>query len=324
MAVTHFSQLTVGGVPFPGTDPFLTRGNVYYVDPASGSDGNSGTSTDSPYVTLAQAYSQCVSGRGDVVVLLSALSAGTMAVAAAIDWAKDNTHLVGNCAQVPYNKAAKITQAAALHAATFFTVSGNNCKFYNIEWLQDDSTNQDNFALKVTGSQNYFFNCHIAGMAHATPAIRAGSRSLALIGPGGFNMFENCTVGVTNVVTAGANSQLALTAASPNNLFRNCIFVSYHTAAGGDAATFVLSGSGGMAGYLIFDSCTFFNMKSSTSGRALTAAFALDAASGGDVQLKNCTTIGCTDVIAGTPTNIWVSDAPPAAATSGLSVNPTA
>ena len=44
----------IGGIPLTGT--------WYFVNPAAGSDGNEGTSPESPFATIYQAYNKCVAG----------------------------------------------------------------------------------------------------------------------------------------------------------------------------------------------------------------------------------------------------------------------
>src|SRR3990167_6802354 len=72
-------------------------GNIYYVDPGTGSDtANGGTSRDDALATVTAAYAKLTADQDDVVVICGSSSTGRTSEAAVITWAKRRTHIVGN------------------------------------------------------------------------------------------------------------------------------------------------------------------------------------------------------------------------------------
>jgi len=327
MSATHLSgPLYVGGVPVL-TGGLLSVGNSWFVDPVNGADGNSGAA-DSPFQTLLQAYNVAADSNDDVIYLKSydGTTTGTARIASAFTWAKNNLHLVGICAPISVYKRARIAETSGAAIANLFTISGSNCGFYNLHWFHGNATDQAEIAVKITGQRNYFNNCHMIGIGSDTAAARTDCRSVS-INPTttgqGEHTFDYCVIGTDTVDITAATSQMDVKNGSPRNTFRECVFLSWHTGAGGDGTTFVSVGSGGMDRFLIFDRCRFLNAKSS-SGRAMTVAATVNASAGGDVLFTYSTVVGCTDIVAGNPTNVWVDGAAPTAGTSDLAVNYTA
>ena len=72
--------------------------------------------------------------------------------------------------------------------------------------------------------------------------------------------------------------------------------------------------------YALFDRCTFFNAVDSTA-TAMTVAATVNAAAGGSVILKECTSVGATVYASTGP--IYVMGSVPTGLTSGLAVKAT-
>ena len=53
-----------------GAGELFTTGNIWYVDSASGSDGNAGKDPDFPYATIDTAVEAAVANNGDIIVLM--------------------------------------------------------------------------------------------------------------------------------------------------------------------------------------------------------------------------------------------------------------
>lgn len=95
MAYTNFPDgITSMGVPAVGNSIPTTSGNYYFVDSATGSNGNEGTSMGSPLGTVAFAVTKCVAGNGDVIVVLPGHTE-TVASATALPLDKAGVSIVG-------------------------------------------------------------------------------------------------------------------------------------------------------------------------------------------------------------------------------------
>lgn len=205
-----------------------TTGNVYYLDPVNGYNGNNGLSPTSAVQSLAAGYALLASGKNDVLVLISnGASSGSARLSAGFTWAKDAAHLVGVCSPVPISQRARIAPTSAITAfANFFTVSGNGCVFANLQFFQGFNVGvAAEICLTVTGSRNAFVNCHIAGMGDAVSAGDAASRSLLISGGGQENYFNHCTIGLDTVPRTLANASVEISGGGPRNVFEECFFL---------------------------------------------------------------------------------------------------
>lgn len=301
-------------------------GKVFFLDPANGSDTNDGLTSTTALDTLTAAYAKCTSGKNDVIVLMGdGATTGTARVNAAFTWSKNATHLFGYASPVMISQRARIAPTSTTTAFTpFFTISGNGCVFQNIQWFHGfDTGTTSQINMVLTGSRNFFVNCHIAGMGDAASAQSAGSRSLKIGSSGsGENVFQNCTVGIDTVTRTAANASVEFTAATTRNIFKGCVFPFMTSAA--TPLGFIGTGSGNMDRFQLFDNCVFINAIKSTS-TTMTALGTLAASSGGLVLFKQCVLVGITDYgsDATTLAQLYIDGLTGAAATSGIAVNPS-
>jgi len=261
--------------------PIGPSSNVYFVDPANGDDDNKGTSRKTPLKTIATAYGKCTAGQNDVVALIGTTSGATLS--AALDWAKDYTHLVGLCAPVRTAQRARIFQLSTLTGASpLLTVSADGCIFKDFYIFQgvDDDTSLIN--VSVTGARNYFENVHFAGGGHASHAINGGA-SLKLDGAEE-NAFVSCTIGVDTIGAATGMMGLLLDGGAKRNEFYGCRFRMEHA---DTAAAFVeVVDVTGITHDNIFDGCVFTNNSSTVT---TAGAFVIPAVTtGGRLLLKDC------------------------------------
>lgn len=316
---TNFTSLQVGGVPTMGVGQFIT-GQVFFVDPELGSDGNEG-SAERPMASIGAAYDRCVSGRGDVVVLKGGpTSAGTTGhtnrLSATLTWAKHNTHLVGAGAPTMVGQRARITGPSS--GGTFsplMSVTGSGCMFANFTIFDDYTV--DPVAIKMTGSRNYFYNVNIQGMGHTDGAADAAGCSLWLAGASE-NTFEKCVIGLDTVARNAANAEIKFTAAATRNIFLNCSIVSETS---GATHLFVdASASGCIDRYVEFRDCTFTNAKTGISGGlTMTNAMSVHASAGGYILLTGTTSmVGATDWAAADNANVFVRGTAATAGSDGI------
>lgn len=346
MGITHLDALNIGGVPTMGMAGLpLTTGNVYWVAPASGSDGNTG-SADSPFATLYRGHAACTSGNNDVVVLVGNGAASgsarlSTALAQTIDstvtagtlvWSKNATHLVGMAAPTMVAQRARIAPPSGVYTVTtfgsanFVTVSGAGCIFQNISLFNGFSTGGANqICWTDTGSRNFYNNVDFGGMGDAGSAADTGSRALKIgSGGSGEHTFVGCTIGLDTVDRSVANASLEFAGATPRNTFIGCVFPMRATAAG--VLSILCTGAAAIDRWQMFKNCWFLNAMSSGATAQTVIASMTSASPGGYLVMDNCAFVGNTSTNWGDTNalaNTYVMGATPTAGTNGIAINPT-
>lgn len=351
MALTNFPNgITSFGVPVVGgINGIPLTGNWWFVNPATGSDGYDGTSPETPFSTIYAAYAAAADGNNDVIVLIgngqtsgtarlsyaNALASNSAATSGSLIWAKNALHLIGECSPTGISNRARLAPPTSYTAATFLngqtvgvtpvvSVTASGCIFANFQiWGGFSTGNAGMITWQDTGNRNYYSGVHFAGQSDAASAGGTASRTLILSG-GGEHVFSGCTFGVDTVqrVTA-ASRTIEFKAGTARNSFANCNFPLFLATAAAGTSTLYTAAAASMDRWQRFDGCTFINAVNST-GVAQTALTTLAASSGGLLLLKNCTSVGATDLFADATTagQMYVDGAAPTAATSALAVNP--
>ena len=250
--------------------PLGPNSNIYFVDPANGSDSNPGTSRQNPMKTVLAAYNKCVSGQNDIVAYIAGTSGETLT--AAFTWSKSYTHLVGLVAPVRTAQRARIFAPATGTQPVLWTISGTGCIFKNIYWFNGTADAAALGLVLVSGGRNYFENCHFAGPGHASNAINGGY-ALGFSGGDGEHLMKNCTIGVSTIGAGTGWRNVALISGYPPRLiFEDCNFTI--NASHKDAM--IVEGTDGAWGidYHLYKNCCFFN----TGAVALDTAFEIAAA----------------------------------------------
>lgn len=344
MGLTNYPNgLSSFGLPvLPQAGVFVT-GNVYFVNPATGSDGNRGDSLDRAFATLYKAHSVMTSGNNDVCYLVGngaasgsarlstalAQNVDSSATTGTLTWSKSACHLIGVCAPTSVAQRARIAPptgvytAATFGSGNFIVVSGSGCIFANLSVFNGFSTGGTNqIAWTNSGGRNFYSNCNIFGMADAASAADAGSRSLLLSGSTGENTFTGCTIGGDTVTRSAANASLEFAGGCPRNSFSSCIF-PFQTSASTPLGI-IVSAAAGSDRWQQFNGCSFINNVGSTS--TTMAGLSTLAASMGGLHLhKDSTLVGITEfgTDATSRGQIYVDSATITAASSGIAVNPT-
>jgi hypothetical protein len=286
---------------------------VFLVDPDNGDDDNTGTNILRPLETVAAAYAKCVTDQHDVVLMISNDSSDTLA--AAIDWSKDFTHLVGMSSNLHgVGQRCRIVGGATTDLTYLVDFQGKGCIVRNIQFANFADANVDSGAVIVSGDRNEFYNVFIAGMGHATPGARAGSYSLKLSGEE--NQFSRCAIGLDTIVRAAANKELWVTTGATRNSFTGCRIYSYSETAG----KFLVLVDGGDR-YLEFEDCVFHNF-SVNHANTLTNAFSDTNASTHDIIFRGKNQLIGIDGWGDTVTSMWFADSVPNAG-AGVAINPT-
>lgn len=299
MSVMNFPNgIASYGVPVLGGQAVLSGGKHLFVNYATGSDRNAGTSWDKALKTITAAYAKCTAGKNDVVYVIgNGQSTGSQRLSSTLTWAKDATHLIGVSTPGRYSQRSRI---APLSGATAFsplmTVSADGCIIANLQFFHGfvDEAGAG-ICLNVTGERNFFEGCHIAGMGHAEMGDNAGSSSLSLTG-NGENTFRRCTIGLNTIARSTTNAEIDLKSAAVRNYFEDCDIVTFADNAG---HLFVKADSSGdLDRETIFSRCRFLNSVCSTA-TAMTGALSVHASAGGLILLDCCTLVGATDWVAG-------------------------
>jgi len=323
----------VGGIPFTGT--------YWFVNPATGSDGNEGTSPEFPFATLYRAVSRAASGNNDVIVLIgNGLSTGSarlsLALAQTVDsaatdgtlnWNKNALHLVGVGSPTRVGQRARIAPPSTTYTAstfganTFINVTGAGCSFTNVDIYVGFSTGSATMiGVLEAGGRNYYGNVNFQGLADTASAQGSAARTLKITSSE--NTFANCVIGLDTVTRTVANASLELSTASARNTFTGCTF-PFQTSAATPLGV-IGSGAACIDRWHLFDGCTFINNVQSTS-TTMDALATLPASAGGLLVMKNSTMVGITEwgTDATSRGQIYVDGGAPTAATSGVAVNPT-
>lgn len=298
--------------------PFGKNSKSFFVDPVNGSDGNRGDTMDRPLQTLSKAHTLAVAGRNDVVYLIgNGQTSGTARESANLAWSKDQTHLIGLCAPTAIAARARIATTASVNFTPLITLSAAGCIWANIHAFHGYNTAETQICMNLTGLRNYFYNCHFAGMGHATAGDQAGSASLAMVAASE-NTFEKCTIGLDTIARSTTNAEIDLSSAATRNVFRDCLILSFADNAG---HLFVKADSAAdIDRFVMFDNCTFINATNSTA-TAMTAAINAHASAGGHVIIKDCGLIGATDWTAADSTVVRLLGAAPTDDGTGIAVD---
>jgi hypothetical protein len=341
MGITHLSGLEVAGVPTMGMGgaPLFT-GDWYFVDPAHGSDGNTGAA-DSPLQTIYRAYALARDGYNDVIVLVGdgttagtarmstalAQSVDSTATTGTITWAKNALHLIGQAAPGPNSRARFAPPSTSYTAATFgnsgnmFNVTGAGCYFANFSVYNGFTTGATGqIAWIDAGQRNCYVGVDFLGMNDSASAGSTTSRSLKISG-GGENSFINCVIGGDTTARGVANASLEFSGGTTRNVFRDCIFPVQASAA--TPIVIKTAAAAAIDRWILFDRCIFVNGVKSTA-TTMSAVATMAASAGGLLLLKDCTEVGMTvwGSDATTLAQMYVDGAAPTAASSGLAVNP--
>ncbi len=292
----------------------IGAGSVYFLDGVNGSDDYSGKEPDKAYLTLTYAYTKLTAGQNDVLYVIG--GATSVKVTAALDWAKDYTHMIGLCAPIPMSQRARIVNSGSL--ASIITVSATGCMFSNLQIGQYGSAAGNINCLIVTGNRNYFYNVHIAGMGHATPGAQATANSLKLDGCTEC-FFERCTIGL-DTIKRTTNCQILLDSTASKIEFKDCKIISQCETTGSFMVKF--NDSTAFGSYLLFDNCLFFN-KWVNNVNGLDECFDMVGGVTHYVILKNgCTLVGIDEWSAGDEARLLALSPTGTAAAMGLAVTP--
>lgn len=314
MAVTVGNNISSQfGMPLYGISGVLPyTGNYFFVNEASGSDGNTGGPQD-PFATITQALSRCTANNDDVVFV-----SGTVHLTAALAWSKNRTHMIGLTGGLaPGPALLTVTSVAATTGAftPLVNVTAAGCTFQNISALSGITQAAAQVCWAEAGGNNDYIACSFNQVGSATAAAHAGNRALTLASVG--NGFKECIIGGDAIVRAtGTNYSMETLAGAGSSVFRGCTFPMWSSVA---ASAFVNAATVTASGYILFDDCQFINDINNAGGTSLTQAFNISATAGASFILTPLSVVaGATILNTGSTGTVYTSSA--AAAATGNKV----
>jgi len=238
---------------------------VYLVDPVNGSASNTGTTWQSPLLSIEAAENLCVANRHDVVLFLAGATANVQT--AMITWDKNYTHLIGVGSELPgVGQRCRIVAGAALDLDSPLTISASGCIFKNFQVNNEHAAGAATGGTIVTGLRNYFENVFFMNPTSDFAA------SYALKLSGAENYFKRCSIGQnTNPRNTGASRNLWMNLGSNGNKFVDCEFRSW---AGQTAHVLVFLDIDitNVAYNVQFENCLFQNLTIGGAGGTLAVA----------------------------------------------------
>ena len=282
------------------------QGNVFYVRPRSGSDGQDGRTPLTAFKTLAVALAACTANQNDVVYLMAeSNTAGntTDYQASALNWNKDAVHLIGVNCGVSIGSRSRIAQLSTVKTIEdLVTVSANNCLIQGLEIFQGvaSSTATSPRALVVSGQRNLIVNCQISGNGDTGGSTdTAGARSLAVTGAE--NKFVGCYIGLDTVIRATQTAEVTIGNIA-RTIFEDCFFNTYTS-----LSTFKMVTYSAPDRFVLFKGGLINAVLNITSAVAPTGALASAASVNGQIILVNCPVVGFADVATADDARILVS-----------------
>ena len=245
---------------------------VFIVDPQSGhgSDANHGRTFEAPLATVKAAYDLCTANHNDAVLVVGGPTAN--ALAAAFQWNKAYTHLIGLSADIPgVGQRVRITGSAALDLLYLIDFSASGCIVKNIQFYNGYDSTAAHGAVKVTADRVYFENCFFVGMGGNCTHIDTYDVTIT----SEENVFKRCTFGSHTIANGIANARVIVsgTSGGKENKFIGCEFFNWSTVT--TSAMVRIVNSVTTEGFIMqFEDCLFDNLL----GGATMAAAITDAA----------------------------------------------
>lgn len=316
------------GIPVTGQIPMVLGstgvGKIHFVDATYGSDGNTGLSPAQALATVAQAYSNAVSG--DTIALSTN---STHALTTGLTVAKSRINFIGlDFSGRLVQQGAKIQLSGAVDSAFVIKVTGVRNSFTNIKFIQSSTHANALTVMQEGGEGTLWQNCSfvfgVVDNLDQTTAheVVAGSDSAT---------YTNCTFGADTLLTSAARSvfhidQVTASQEFKSNILRECYFIMSSSSS---TATFVrLDAVGDILFTNIFDRCVFVASVDSAGGAAIAEASQTGTSTVKGVLCYNyCSAFNCTDfstATGGRNAATQVVSVSPTAGTAGVGVAPTA
>lgn len=310
MANDFYGNMLAANIP-----QLIPSGSVFYVDGANGLDTYDGKTPARAFKTLTAGYAALTENKNDMLVYIGNQTYPAK-LTATLDWGKDYTHLIGACSPVGISPRARIFGHADNTLTPLIKISANGCSFRNILVNYGVAHAESLVAVEVTGSRNYFENCHFAGIGNAEQDA-AGACSLKLNGCTE-NLFKHCSIGLDTVARGADNSEILADGRASKQMFEDCFI--YANASAGGHSLLKTNDIEGLAGIWMFKNCVFMATGNDMSD-VIDSAFNIHA--GGPVSrilLDRCSAFNITAWDANTRGRTYIVADTTDAATDGIAV----
>ena len=255
MTLTNFPN-GVSSFGVPAGLP-MSYGTYFFVDADSGSDLNDGLSKDTPFATIAQAYSAVTTNKDDVIVLSTN---GSHQLTSMLDISKSRVHFTGDIYGRMYGQRAKINYADGIATADAFAVknTGVGNTFTGIKFLNANTDAQVVATVGEGGEYAVYRNCEFYNSTNLT-----SNTVLEVVCNGDSAQFYNCTFGSLADAVSGDKVRPAVLLTkgtvgtglvSRDVLFDGCKFWKQ---AGGTTTAFVKGGATDVERVMEFHNCQF-------------------------------------------------------------------
>lgn len=292
---------------------------LIWVDPANGSDSNTGLSLAEAVATPAEGYGRLTANKNECLVIVGDNSGAV--IVDQLVWAKSYTHCIGISAGNPVANRARIFNSGnSTSTYSLLKVTASGCLFQNLLLFQGSATAACG-CVEVTGGRNVFRNVHIAGMGHATASAGVSSYSLKLDAAEEC-LFDKCTIGLTTIKRTGAGTnqaQILFDNSAHRNEFNECRVINWS-----ETQAHVLLkelAADAMADFNIWNKCLFYNFWTN-HGNTLTELFDTQVGATHDNIFIEPSLVGIAELDAGDVTGVHVIG-PATAAASGIATTPT-
>jgi hypothetical protein len=265
------------GVPvFGGLGIPATYGKVYFVNPDTGNDGNSGLDMQHPLATIAAAYDLVTTNNDDVIVL-SGYSAHPVTELLAVS--KNRVHFVGlGLPSRASLQGTRITMAAGISAQCLMRNTGVRNSFTNIKFVMSSAETAVKYCVEEGGEGTLYSGCAI----HVNAKLDDTATSDMLLS-GDSCTFTNCTFGNDNLTTSAARAVVLVdgvtggAASMKNCYFEDCIFQIASSEA--NALLFKVADTAAVTFGNVLKNCVFFNIVHAGAG-AVSLTIAVKSVSG--------------------------------------------
>jgi len=321
MVLTNFPNgVSSFGIPLIGNGVPATKGNVYWVDYGSGSDGNKGKSPSNAFKTVAYAYDRVTSNNDDVICLIGN---STHVLTEMLTVSKNRVHFIGIDGTYGryYGQNAKISLGVTTAATDIGTMKniGIRNSFDNIKFTNENTVEEGIYCVVEGGEYTMYDRSEIY---KSTDLDVTGAAELVMNGDSCH--IRNCVIGSTANAISGAVTRANVLVTkglagagkvSRDVVFENCYF--WKRASNIANRFFYGANATDIERMFHIKNCTFFNTKLAAALPAQCVEFAAEQTEG-FCLIDGCTSINNTKL--STTTGVYIQGTVPTYATSGISV----